>query len=645
MVEKALYEEFIEYIHDILSYYESKADHKYSDIKKDISVLEDKLRDETLYLGVDGSFSSGKSTFINSVIHKNLLPTDAVQGTTVASSILRRADHDDLEITYIDGTVKRYSQCASELLEKYHIRESFAEYDEVERSTIWDRFISWIKSLFGVNTSKGETYPNTNERIELFKRIIATEDMAKDIQYVTLFYQNDNIPYNIAMVDTPGTGSLNKRHNTVTKNAIDNICDAIVVVIPYDEPVSEELLNYININLEHQKKNCIFVVTKVELLGDKEEMPRLIRVIKKRLENGLGMENIQVIPMPTLIYLKIVDHEMQTTFLDNISEADRAELIRIYEEGIAVINEMLSVKRIEYINNKVINICERVGEKLSLNLSNIINNYEEQNRQLKSQKVRTPEVFRDKALEDVAKIGDRYQQQIAGDIGFVNISLAAFRSEIERVVDGSNTSYELFEYLEVNLNDVFYNINFEIARLLTELLDGFNKKLYELSENFKREYERCGVTCRAKSITVDADDFYEEEFIGECESMLQERINFAKYTIMSDTCGLIKKVKAFFSNPLTKHKELVLVELSAVIDELSIIITDYTIEQMKQKLSLMSMNAEKSILDMVDGDRKVIVRHINATNRSIKGNKKNKNLTQAHIDRLNEYIMLIKEES
>lgn len=127
--------------------------------------------------------------------------------------------------------------------------------------------------------------------------------------------------------------------------------------------------------------------------------------------------------------------------------------------------------------------------------------------------------------------------------------------------------------------------------------------------------------------------------------MLQERINFAKYTIMSDTCGLIKKVKAFFSNPLTKHKELVLVELSAVIDELSIIITDYTIEQMKQKLSLMSMNAEKSILDMVDGDRKVIVRHINATNRSIKGNKKNKNLTQAHIDRLNEYIMLIKEES
>ena len=211
MVEKALYEEFIEYIHDILSYYESKADHKYSDIKKDISVLEDKLRDETLYLGVVGSFSSGKSTFINSVIHKNLLPTDAVQGTTVASSILRRADHDDLEITYIDGTVKRYSQCASELLEKYHIRESFAEYDEVERSTIWDRFISWIKSLFGVNTSKGETYPNTNERIELFKRIIATEDMAKDIQYVTLFYQNDNIPYNIAMVDKIGRASCRER--------------------------------------------------------------------------------------------------------------------------------------------------------------------------------------------------------------------------------------------------------------------------------------------------------------------------------------------------------------------------------------------------------------------------------------------------
>ena len=70
------------------------------------------------------------------------------------------------------------------------------------------------------------------------------------------------------MVDTPGTESLNARHNQVTENAIENICDAIVVIIPYDKPVSEDLLNYVKLHLNKQKQECIFVVTKVELLDE-----------------------------------------------------------------------------------------------------------------------------------------------------------------------------------------------------------------------------------------------------------------------------------------------------------------------------------------------------------------------------------------
>lgn len=391
--------EFINYINSVIDCYARGNEEKYSDIRKDLATLGNRISDENLYLGVVGSFSSGKSTFINSVIHKNLLPTDAVQGTTVAASVLKSADFDDLEIAYLDGTTKRFSECTTELLSRYQIESNVPNTITIERTSLWERFIYWLKKLLGITIEDKPIISRSDERINLFKKIISTEDMAKDVQYVTLYYQNDNIPYRIAMVDTPGTESLNARHNQVTENAIENICDAIVVIIPYDKPVSEDLLNYVKLHLNKQKQECIFVVTKVELLEDREELPQLMRVIKKRLENGLDIGSACVIPMPTLIYLKETDPEMQTTFLDNIPEEEKKELIQLYEEGLEKINERLNTNRINYIQKKIINICERVISKLNVNLTDVVLDYEEKNKQLQREAVEPISTFESAAKD------------------------------------------------------------------------------------------------------------------------------------------------------------------------------------------------------------------------------------------------------
>ena len=117
----SLYMEFIHYIQANLTVYEIGNEEKYHEIRNDLSTLKERLSDKDLYLGVVGSFSSGKSTFINSMIHKNLLPSNAIQGTTVAASILKQSFRDDLEITYADGTTEVYSINEKALLEKYQI--------------------------------------------------------------------------------------------------------------------------------------------------------------------------------------------------------------------------------------------------------------------------------------------------------------------------------------------------------------------------------------------------------------------------------------------------------------------------------------------------------------------------------------------
>lgn len=230
-------------------------------------------------------------------------------------------------------------------------------------------------------------------------------------------------------------------------------------------------------------------------------------------------------------------------------------------------------------------------------------------------------------------------------MGFINISLSAFRSEIQEAIESSNDSQELYNYLKFDLNTIFYDINLAVDKLLENAKEGLNSKLHDLQKNFKIEYERCGVRCKVRDIFIDTDDFYEERFINECESILQDCVNSVRDTIRSDTNGLFKKVKAFFSNPLSRHKELALTELSAVVDRLSQKITDYTVEHVKEKLIQANMEAQRSIQNMLDGDRQVINGYINTTNRAIESNTKNKDSTKACINRLNEYIMLMKEKN
>ena len=103
------FEEYLNYIKAVMLQYSEWSIEERKSIEKDIATVEQKLADNNLYLGVIGSFSSGKSTFINSLLNQCLLPTDAVQGTTVAASILKKAPADDMEITYSDGKVLRYS--------------------------------------------------------------------------------------------------------------------------------------------------------------------------------------------------------------------------------------------------------------------------------------------------------------------------------------------------------------------------------------------------------------------------------------------------------------------------------------------------------------------------------------------------------
>ncbi len=636
------FSEFIDYVNEIIAHYEGGCEEKYETIKSDLKVLNKKLNDNDLYLGVVGSFSSGKSTFINSVIQKNLLPTNALQGTTVATSVLKKSNHNDLEITYLDGSSKTYSIDYEELIRKYQIDISNLGDIRDKEESLWMRFINMIKRILNIFTNDDKAEID-GARIDLFKKIISTEEMAIDVSSVTLYYENANFPYNIAMVDTPGTESLNKRHNEVTKNAIDNICDAIVVIIPYNEPVSEELVSYINNNMEEYKHDCIFVVTKIELIDDLDELPHLLSVIKKRIENGISISDAVVIPMPTLLYLKTIDEGMKATILDNISEADKNSLIQMYEEGITIINRILSEKRSNYIKRKIISICDRVEERLKANLKDVINNYDMNNERLQKELVPDLSIFEKKANDDIERISNARINRVDGELSFIKIIFSDFHAEIEQKIERCSSSQDLLNSLSFDLTPYFISSQKKASELLNDNKNYFNKQIQKLRSEYMTYYSRCGVYGNIEPIRERTEDVFCQALIEECEYILHASVCNILSTVKKDTNGFFNKVKSFFSNPLTAHKEMALTQLYSIVDIISEKTTLYASKEIKYRISKMKLNSSNAITTMIDADRDLVDTYLVSTNSAINENTRNRNLTQKYIDGLINYRNSMKE--
>nr|WP_314609415.1 dynamin family protein [uncultured Lachnoanaerobaculum sp.] len=458
---KLPYFKFINSVNKILPYLDEK---QCIYIKRELERLKCRLEDNSLYLGTVGSFSSGKSTFLNSILHKNLLPTDAIQGTTVTTSILKRADIDDLDIVYIDGSRKIFSQNKCDLIKEY-----FGGSEEL-------------------------SYDNDFElQVELFKKLISVEEIGKKVDYVTFYYKNEHMPNGIALVDTPGTESLNSRHNEVTKNAIDNICDAIVVVIPQEKPVSEDLIDYINTNLEKQKQELIFAVTKVELLGDKDELPMLMKNIKKRLEKGIDIEVKNVIPMPTFVYLKEVDNEMKVNIkaINGMPEDERIEMMKLYEDGIEKIKNILENNRVRYINKRAMNISDNIVSSINNMVSLRIKKEEEEKRKYKKS-IMSVEKFQKLVIERLEQFRRDMKKRLSDEIQNINVMMNKIKTDIRKEVENCKDVDSLgFDSI---LSNAKFKNGYQTAADLVEEIEFEYDDVFEcIIKEFVNEYKCCGM--------------------------------------------------------------------------------------------------------------------------------------------------------
>lgn len=219
----------------------------WSVIRRQIDRIRKKKDDKKLNISVIGEFSTGKSTFINALLGQELLFSSALQGTTTASTVIDYSDCFEIELEYPGDCLAEKIRCDS------------------------------LRSL--------------REEVGRF----TTSAAAKELKTVRIFLPADILKNEIRIIDTPGTNVTEAWHEDVTVRAIREQSDLSIVLTSAEKPVPDTMLRFVRKHLEAILPQCVFVVTKIDLVAERER-ERQLAYIRMKLEEELEIREPVVLP-------------------------------------------------------------------------------------------------------------------------------------------------------------------------------------------------------------------------------------------------------------------------------------------------------------------------------------------------------------
>jgi ribosome biogenesis GTPase A len=206
-----------------------------------IDRLIDKLRENRFNLVVLGAFKRGKSTLINALLGKAVLPTSIVPLTSVVT-ILSYGERLDVEVFFSNGDRREVS--AEEL-------------------------VDYI-------TEKG------NPRNK------------KGVEEVRITYPSPYLRDGVRIVDTPGVGSVYEHNTEVALNFLPQV-DAGVFVVTVDPPLSAAEHEFLKDIREYVHK-LFFVLNKIDYVAEAEREEAL-EFTAQVLQADLAADRLKIFPM------------------------------------------------------------------------------------------------------------------------------------------------------------------------------------------------------------------------------------------------------------------------------------------------------------------------------------------------------------
>ncbi len=203
--------------------------------------VEKKLQENKFNLVVLGQFKRGKTTFVNAILGKKLLPSAVLPLTSIVT-VLEYGEEEEVTVHFLNGSSKKID--ASEI----------------------DLYVTEKKN------PKNE----------------------KNVKYVHVSYPAGLLKKGIILVDTPGVGSLYENNTDVTYGFLPRV-DAAVFLLTVDPPLSKEEIAFLKDVYPHVEK-VFFVLNKVDYI-EEDDLKDVIEFTKENLIGFTGTEDLHIYPI------------------------------------------------------------------------------------------------------------------------------------------------------------------------------------------------------------------------------------------------------------------------------------------------------------------------------------------------------------
>lgn len=196
-----------------------------------LSSLRERLASARFQLAVLGQFKRGKSTVLNALLGQSVLPIGVVPVTAIPTFIESAADL-TIRVTHVSGKTEELEPKSVE-----ELREELA------------RFVT----------------EEANPRNTL------------NVARVDVFLPSELLERGVVLIDTPGVGSTH-RHQTAAADAVLPECDAALLVVSPDPPITEVEIEYLT-RIRQTVARLIVVLNKIDIIEaqDREKAVAFLR--------------------------------------------------------------------------------------------------------------------------------------------------------------------------------------------------------------------------------------------------------------------------------------------------------------------------------------------------------------------------------
>jgi GTPase Era involved in 16S rRNA processing len=376
-------------------------------------------------IAIVGQFSSGKSTFLNAILKKDILPT-GITPVTSKINFISYAKEYKIKITYKSGVIQ------------YCGIENLATLTDQRKST------------------------------------------AKDIKYLTL-YAVDILKY-ISFVDTPGLNSQNQSDTQATKDILKDVGGIIwLSLIDSAGKISETEVLEQYIKEFRDKSLCI--------LNQKDKFSQeQIDTTVEYIQDKFNMYFSKIIPISAKMALDSRDEKDNTKAIKLLKNSNIDEVLHFIEENIQprtnLIKEFTAKKNLKNIcdilineYNSILNIYSSLIKILQNNQNSILNIFDE------IQSIHTQELIN--IYNQIDDVTNTISNEIYANIQTTKATRYEKKKSFLNKENYKKISYDKFWINSDNINKNLFYDDQNIDKVFKKII----KKLGETELNIEKSYK------------------------------------------------------------------------------------------------------------------------------------------------------------